>query len=78
MVYCIADAAVPPWVGYNEEEQMRAQILELSSVSSLLSTFLSSGDIPSYRTVVMCCGTHPLEWSSHLITNTPLRLLWQR
>ena len=27
-----ADAAVPPWVGYNEEEQMKAQILELSAV----------------------------------------------
>ena len=26
------DAAVPPWVGYNEEEEMRAQILELSAV----------------------------------------------
>jgi len=30
---CVAaDAAVPPWVGYNEEEQMKAQILELSAV----------------------------------------------
>ena len=28
------DAAVPPWVGYNEEEQMKAQIIELSAVSS--------------------------------------------
>jgi len=28
-----ADAAVPPWVGYNEEEQMKAQILELSADS---------------------------------------------
>ena len=28
----LSDAAVPPWVGYNEEEQMKAQILELSSV----------------------------------------------
>lgn len=27
------DAAVPPWVGYNEEEHMRAQILQLSTVS---------------------------------------------
>ena len=25
-----ADAAVPPWVGYNEEEDMKRQILELS------------------------------------------------
>ena len=29
----LRDAAVPPWVGYNEEEQMKAQILELSAVS---------------------------------------------
>ena len=28
----LSDAAVPPWVGYNEEEQMKAQILELSAV----------------------------------------------
>ena len=28
----LRDAAVPPWVGYNEEEQMKAQILELSAV----------------------------------------------
>ena len=28
----LKDAAVPPWVGYNEEEQMKAQILELSAV----------------------------------------------
>ena len=27
------DTAVPPWVGFNEEEQMKAQILELSAVS---------------------------------------------
>lgn len=30
----LRDAAVPPWVGYNEEEQMKAQILELSAVRS--------------------------------------------
>ena len=27
-----SDAAVPPWVGYNEEEQMKVQILEVSKV----------------------------------------------
>jgi hypothetical protein len=27
-----ADAAVPPWVGFNENEQMKAQMLELSAV----------------------------------------------
>ena len=30
-----SEAAVPPWVGYNEEEQMKTQILTLSNVSSL-------------------------------------------
>ena len=29
----LRDAAVPPWVGYQEEEQMKAQILELSADS---------------------------------------------
>jgi hypothetical protein len=28
-----AEAAVPPWVGYNEEEQMKDQIMALSLVS---------------------------------------------
>lgn len=28
----MADAAVPPWVGYNEEELMKTQIMDLSKV----------------------------------------------
>ena len=32
-----AEAAVPPWVGYNEEESMKAQILALSKVKLSLS-----------------------------------------
>ena len=36
----LKDAAVPPWVGYNEEEQMKAQILELSAVRTTSLTFL--------------------------------------
>lgn len=31
-----SEAAVPPWVGYNEEEQMKTQILTLSNVTILL------------------------------------------
>ena len=27
-----AEAAVPPWIGYNEEEAMKSQILSLSEV----------------------------------------------
>ncbi len=27
------DASVPPWIGYNEEEAMKEQILALSAVS---------------------------------------------
>jgi len=27
------EAAIPPWVGYNEEETMKNQILALSTVS---------------------------------------------
>lgn len=27
------DASVPPWIGYNEEEELKAQILEISAVS---------------------------------------------
>lgn len=29
----ILETAVPPWVGYNEEETMKNQILALSTVS---------------------------------------------
>ena len=36
-----AEAAVPPWVGYNEEESMKAQILALSKVKLSLSLSLS-------------------------------------
>jgi len=31
-----SEASVPPWVGYNEEEAMKTQILALSSVSVIL------------------------------------------
>ena len=31
------EAAVPPWVGYNEEETMKSQILALSQVSTRIS-----------------------------------------
>lgn len=45
MVSCLlfpaADAAVPPWVGYNEEEVMRTQILALSGVSCVLACSLT-------------------------------------
>jgi len=34
-MYCLitSEAAIPPWVGYNEEEAMKNQILALSTVS---------------------------------------------
>ena len=35
------EAAVPPWVGYNEEETMKNQILALSLVSALYVVALS-------------------------------------
>ena len=31
-----SEAAVPPWVGYNEEESMKQQITALSTVSFIL------------------------------------------
>jgi len=30
----LTEAAIPPWIGYNEEEAMKKQILALSSVRS--------------------------------------------
>lgn len=36
------DAAVPPWVGYNEEETIQQQILALSAVSFTPLTFTES------------------------------------
>lgn len=37
LILCVyADAAVPPWVGYSEEETIQQQILALSAVSSSL------------------------------------------
>jgi hypothetical protein len=38
-----SDAAVPPWVGYNEEETIQQQILALSAVSQR-ETFIKSAN----------------------------------
>ena len=61
------DAAVPPWVGYNEEEQMKAQILELSAVSSILSTLAVAHVIESTRLPKQFfftqCKKKAVEWS---------------
>ena len=44
----LRDAAVPPWVGYNEEEQMKTQILELSAVrEQALTIVLCPRSIPA-------------------------------
>jgi len=33
VLFDFPEAAIPPWVGYNEEETMKNQILALSTVS---------------------------------------------
>ncbi|XP_006822961.2 uncharacterized protein LOC100371335 [Saccoglossus kowalevskii] len=38
-----SDAAVPPWVGYNEEEQMKKQIMALSQVNMLPDNGIVTG-----------------------------------
>lgn len=44
VIWLFAGVAVPPWVGYNEEETIQQQILALSAVSfSLYETFLCPG-----------------------------------
>ncbi len=44
----VKDTAVPPWVGYNEEEKMKAQILELSAVSPS----------HSFTIIILCHGVN--------------------
>lgn len=41
-MYCLitSEAAIPPWVGYNEEETMKNQILALSTVSRQILYFV--------------------------------------
>ena len=41
-MYCLitSEAAIPPWVGYNEEETMKNQILALSTVSRQIQYFI--------------------------------------
>jgi len=41
-MYCLitSEAAIPPWVGYNEEETMKNQILALSTVSRRIQYFI--------------------------------------
>ena len=73
----LRDAAVPPWVGYNEEEQMKAQILELSAVreNHVMSLFYSSS--VRFRTVEMYCAIlHPASSSTLTLLNRTL-LPWQ-
>ena len=57
------DAGVPPWVGFNEEEQMKAQIMELSAVRLRTITCLISGRglIPFFRIVEMYYENHLME-----------------
>lgn len=45
-----SEAAVPPWVGYNEEEQMKAQILALSKVGQLILSW-------THVSQSLCCST---------------------
>jgi hypothetical protein len=35
------ESAVPPWIGYNEEEEMKKQILALSQVNQIFIFYLS-------------------------------------
>ena len=50
----VKDTAVPPWVGYNEEEKIKAQILELSAVSvCVCALWVCSPLTPPLRTVGM-------------------------
>ena len=51
-----AEAAVPPWVGYNEEESMKAQILALSKVKRSLS--LSPSLSPSLSLIYLYHNSH--------------------
>lgn len=62
----LRDAAVPPWVGYNEEEQMKAQILELSAVS--ISTFISASSLSSL------CPTGQPECIAQSTSRSPVQL----
>lgn len=72
----LRDAAVPPWVGYNEEEQMKAQILELSAVRYIPPSPLPLSSL-SYRTAGMCCVIHLRESSSTLTLPNRTLLPWQ-
>lgn len=41
-----SEAAVPPWVGYNEEETMKTQILALSKVQfNAVDSSVCIGDV---------------------------------
>jgi len=55
-----SEAAVPPWVGYNEEETMKTQILALSKVSlDAVDSSTYSSDLTSKRigkAVDICCA----------------------
>lgn len=74
----LRDAAVPPWVGYNEEEQMKAQILELSAVRfRYLIPLVHLNFHLSYRTAGMYCAIHLQGSSSTLTLPNHTLLPWQ-
>lgn len=55
----LPDAAVPPWVGYSEEETIQQQILALSAVSSI-------SNIVCPHSALRVCDLIPSNWISSL------------
>ena len=45
------DASVPPWVGYNEEEQLKAQIMEISAVRERKGEREKEGEVELAKTL---------------------------
>lgn len=55
----LPDTAVPPWVGYSEEETIQQQILALSAVSSI-------SNIVCPHSALRVCDLIPSNWISSL------------
>ncbi len=55
------EAAVPPWVGYIEEEEMKKQILALSKVIYLHSPQIEINKISSRKNVILLEIHHQVQ-----------------
>ena len=70
------EAAVPPWVGYVEEEEMKKQILELSKVNHERAREASTENFLGRKNEIFSAVHHPVQITTS-IWQRCIQWLWQ-